>query len=90
MLNAFWFFRSPEQKPVSLWMPSRRWPRISAAQIQPAPELSKEQMRIISQIANLGDRMILLVESSQLLNRIESDMLAEFDHASARQELQIS
>ncbi len=64
--------------------------RMSAAQIQPAPELSKEQMRIINQIANLGDRMILLVESSQLLNRIESDMLAEFDHASARQELQIS
>jgi purine-binding chemotaxis protein CheW len=64
--------------------------RISGAQIQPAPELSEEQMRIINQIANLGDRMILLVEASQLLNRIESDMLAEFDHASARQELQIS
>lgn len=48
--------------------------------ICPAPELSPEQMRLISRVINLeaNRRLILLVDPGQLLNRVESDVLARF------------
>jgi purine-binding chemotaxis protein CheW len=53
--------------------------------IQPAPELSPDQMRLISRIINLeaGDsgsrgRMVLLVDPAQLLDQVEADVLAKF------------
>ena len=51
--------------------------------IRPAPELSSEQMRLISRVANLDaqGRMILLVDPAQLLDRIEADVLAKFDRS---------
>ena len=48
--------------------------------IQPAPELSPEQMRLISRVINLEakGRMILLVDPAQLLDQVEADVLAKF------------
>jgi purine-binding chemotaxis protein CheW len=47
--------------------------KIPAAAIGPAPELSDEQVRLISRVANLEDqnRMILIVDAPQLLDRRE-------------------
>jgi purine-binding chemotaxis protein CheW len=61
--------------------------RVPAQAIAPAPELSAEQMRLIGRVANLdaNGRMILLIDPTQLLDRVEADMLAKFDstkHAS--------
>ena len=56
--------------------------------IRPAPEVSTEQMRLIGRVANLDalDRMILLVDPAQLLDRIEADVLAKFGrNVSARE-----
>ena len=56
--------------------------------IRPAPEVSTEQMRLIGRVANLDalDRMILLVDPAQLLDRIEADLLAKFGrNVSARE-----
>lgn len=46
----------------------------------PAPELSSEQMRLISRVVNLeaNRRLILLVDPGQLLNHVESDVLARY------------
>jgi len=51
--------------------------KIPAAAIGPAPELSEEQVRLISRVANLGDqnRMILIVDAPQLLDRRELGLL---------------
>jgi purine-binding chemotaxis protein CheW len=48
--------------------------------IQPAPELSPDQMRLISRVINLEarGRMVLLVDPAQLLDQVEADVLAEF------------
>ena len=48
--------------------------------IQPAPELSPDQMRLISRIISLEakGRMILLVDPAQLLDQVEADVLAKF------------
>jgi purine-binding chemotaxis protein CheW len=48
--------------------------------IQPAPELSPDQMRLISRVINLEakGRMVLLVDPAQLLDQIEADVLAKF------------
>ena len=48
--------------------------------IQPAPELSPDQMRLISRVINLEakGRMILLVDPAQLLDQVEADVLAKF------------
>jgi purine-binding chemotaxis protein CheW len=62
--------------------------KIPESAIRPAPEVSTEQMRLIGRVANLDavDRMILLVDPAQLLDRIEADVLAEFGRtASARE-----
>jgi purine-binding chemotaxis protein CheW len=48
--------------------------------ICPAPELSPEQMRLISRVINLeaSRRLILLIDPGQLLDQVESDVLAKF------------
>lgn len=54
--------------------------KIDASTIQTAPDLSPEQMRLIGRVANLNDvdRMILLVDPAQLLNRVETEVLEKF------------
>jgi purine-binding chemotaxis protein CheW len=49
--------------------------------IRPAPELSPEQMRLISRVVNLEaiGRLILLVDPAQLLDQVEADVLAKFN-----------
>ena len=48
-----------------------------------APELSPEQMRLISRVINLesSGRLILLVDPAQLLDQVEADLLARFSHS---------
>ena len=48
--------------------------------IRSAPELSPEQMRLISRVANIeaDGRLILLVDPGQLLDQVEADVLAKF------------
>jgi purine-binding chemotaxis protein CheW len=48
--------------------------------IQPAPELSSEQTRLIGRIATLDaqNRLILLVDPNQLLDRVEAEVLSRF------------
>jgi purine-binding chemotaxis protein CheW len=57
--------------------------RLPASAIRPAPEVSAEQMRLISRVANLDaqNRMILLLDPAQLLDQIEVDVLATFDRS---------
>jgi purine-binding chemotaxis protein CheW len=66
--------------------------RVPASAIRPAPEVSAEQMRLIGRVANLDaqDRMILLVDPAQLLDRLEADVLAKFDRSNAPQASKIS
>lgn len=55
--------------------------KVPAEAISAAPEMSPDQMRLISRVINLEDkgRMILLVDPAQLLDRVESDILAKFE-----------
>jgi purine-binding chemotaxis protein CheW len=48
--------------------------------IQPAPELSPDQMRLISRVINLeaSGRMVPLVDPAQLLDQVEANVLAKF------------
>ena len=57
--------------------------KIPADAISPTPEISTEQMRLVGRVANLNshNRMILLVDAAQLLDRIEADVLAKFDRS---------
>lgn len=57
--------------------------KVTTDAIRPAPELSPEQMRLISRVINLeaDGRLILLVDPAQLLDQVEADLLAEFSHA---------
>jgi purine-binding chemotaxis protein CheW len=66
--------------------------RVPASAIRPAPEVSPEQMRLIGRVVNLDaqDRMILLVDPAQLLDRLEADVLAKFDRINAPQASKIS
>jgi purine-binding chemotaxis protein CheW len=61
--------------------------KIPTNAIRPAPEVSQEQMRLISRVANLDaqNRMILLIDPTQLLNRIEADVLVKFDRTNPEQ-----
>jgi purine-binding chemotaxis protein CheW len=61
--------------------------KVPAEAIRPAPEVSSEQMRLIGRVVNLDaqDRMILLIDPAQLLNRVEADMLSEFSRPGADQ-----
>jgi purine-binding chemotaxis protein CheW len=59
--------------------------RIAADAIEPAPDLSPEQMALISRVANLagdgdgGGRMVLLLDPAHLLDRREADALSGMD-----------
>jgi purine-binding chemotaxis protein CheW len=56
--------------------------RIPGSAIGPAPELAEDQVRLISRVANLEDqnRMILIVDAPQLLNREELGLLKHLQH----------
>jgi purine-binding chemotaxis protein CheW len=66
--------------------------KVPAANISAAPELSREQMRLIGRVANLDNRsrMILLVDPEQLLDRLETDVLAKLDPAALDRAMQAS
>jgi purine-binding chemotaxis protein CheW len=55
--------------------------KIPDSAIGPAPELSDEQVRLISRVANLGDRMILIVDAPELLDRRELGLLRQLARA---------
>jgi purine-binding chemotaxis protein CheW len=55
--------------------------KIPGSAIGPAPELSDEQVRLISRVANLGDRMILIVDAPELLDRRELGLLRQLARA---------
>jgi purine-binding chemotaxis protein CheW len=57
--------------------------KVTTDAIRPAPELSPEQMRLISRVINLeaSGRLILLIDPAQLLDQVEADLLARFSHA---------
>ena len=55
--------------------------KIDGSAIGPAPELSDEQLRLISRVANLGDRMILIVDAPELLDRRELGLLRQMTRA---------
>jgi purine-binding chemotaxis protein CheW len=55
--------------------------KIPGSAIGPAPELSDEQVRLISRVANLGDRMILIVDAPELLDRRELGLLRQMARA---------
>lgn len=54
--------------------------KVTTDAICAAPELSPEQMRLISRVINLeaSGRLILLVDPAQLLDQVEADLLAKF------------
>jgi purine-binding chemotaxis protein CheW len=66
--------------------------KVPAGNISPAPELSAEQMRLIGRVANLDarGRMILLIDPAQLLDRLETDMLAKLDPTALERAMQAS
>jgi purine-binding chemotaxis protein CheW len=47
--------------------------------VEPAPDLSVEQMALISRVATLGERMILLLDPAHLLARQEAAQIADLD-----------
>jgi purine-binding chemotaxis protein CheW len=57
--------------------------RVQIDAIHPAPEVSQEQMRLISRVVNLeaDGRLILLVDPTQLLDQLEADVLARFERS---------
>jgi len=57
--------------------------KVSGDAICPAPELSPEQMRLISRLVNVeaSGQLILLVDPAQLLDQVEADLLAKFAHS---------
>jgi purine-binding chemotaxis protein CheW len=57
--------------------------KASSDAICPAPELSPEQMRLISRLVKIeaSGQLILLVDAAQLLDQVEADLLAKFTHS---------
>lgn len=57
--------------------------KVPADAIRPAPDLSPEQMRLISRVATLDEqrRMLLLIDPKQLLNRVEAEVLSKLEPA---------
>jgi purine-binding chemotaxis protein CheW len=55
--------------------------KVPASAVCAAPELSPDQARLISRVVNLEaeGRMILLVDPTQLLSQIETDVLTKFE-----------
>jgi purine-binding chemotaxis protein CheW len=49
--------------------------------ISTAPDVSSAQVQLIDRVVNLDaqGRMILLIDPTKLLDRIEADVLAQFD-----------
>ena len=47
--------------------------------VEPTPDLSAEQVALISRVANLGERMILLLDPAYMLARREADQIASLD-----------
>jgi purine-binding chemotaxis protein CheW len=62
--------------------------KVPEGAIRAAPEVSTEQMRLVGRVANLDaqDRMILLVDPTQLLDPIEGDVLAKFGRSVSERE----
>ncbi|MBH5370567.1 chemotaxis protein CheW [Bradyrhizobium glycinis] len=60
--------------------------------ICPAPGVSPEQMRLISRVINLEvtRRLILLIDPGQLLDQMESDILAKFQGSSTAPAVPVS
>jgi purine-binding chemotaxis protein CheW len=57
--------------------------KVPSDAICPAPELSPEQMRLISRLVNVeaSGQLILLVDPAELLDQVEADLLAKFAHS---------
>jgi purine-binding chemotaxis protein CheW len=57
--------------------------KVPVEAIRPAPELSSEQMRLISRVINLEaeGRMILIVDPDQLIDQVETEVLARFEQS---------
>jgi purine-binding chemotaxis protein CheW len=56
--------------------------KVPAETVQQTPEMSSGQLHLISRVINLGaDRMILLVDPAQLLDKIEADVLTQFERS---------
>jgi purine-binding chemotaxis protein CheW len=57
--------------------------KIAVDEIQSAPELSAEQMRLIGRVANLDGqgRLILIVDPAHLLDQVEAEVLEQFTRA---------
>jgi purine-binding chemotaxis protein CheW len=55
--------------------------KVPAGAIDPAPEVTQEQMRLIGRVASLDQRsrLILLVDPAQLLDRAETKALSKLD-----------
>jgi len=55
--------------------------KVPVEAICPAPELSPDQMRLISRLVNFEatGQLILLVDPAQLLDQVEADLLARFN-----------
>jgi purine-binding chemotaxis protein CheW len=54
--------------------------KISRDAISPAPDVSSAQTQLIDRVANLvaEGRIVLLIDPSKLLDRVEADVLAQF------------
>jgi purine-binding chemotaxis protein CheW len=61
--------------------------KVPVEAIRPAPELSSEQMRLISRVINLETegRMILIVDPDQLIDQVETEVLASFEQSELEQ-----
>jgi purine-binding chemotaxis protein CheW len=66
--------------------------KVHADAIRPSPDLSSEQMRLIGRVVNLEEqgRMILLLDPEQLLDQVESEVLAKFDRTKSLKALNAS
>ena len=66
--------------------------KLSSDSISAAPEVSSDQMRLIGRVANIEaqSRMILLIDPTQLLDRVEADVIAKFERTASVQTSQAS
>jgi purine-binding chemotaxis protein CheW len=61
--------------------------KVPVEAIRPAPELSSEQMRLIARVINLEaeGRMILIVDPDQLMDQVQTEVLARFERSELEQ-----
>jgi len=66
--------------------------KVAVDAIQAAPELSREQMRLIGRVVNLKaqSRIILLIDPTQLLTEGEASVVAELTETDMAPALQSS